>query len=622
MEPFIFVLGLSYCIFYFLFPFIFSIVKTPQNYEWVPVNNQHRLPGDDRIYAALVGETSLNFFKYNHPCAPEIGNMAIDFVRVSSYRTASLLGLFLPTRLAYLISFLFSILIQYCLIFFISIKIFNDSWLALLVSLLTIFWFKTLTFLDLPGGITHIIGYIKKRILNSEKDTKFDLINDNFRYVVISVAGIYSWITIALILYTCQQHDPYILYLAFLLYFLIIPFVYPSVSAISVFVLSGSIFLQAFINREYNIVFVMCLAGVTGIIVLIFFGVISRIKAIFNSNTEVLLMSHSVVENYKFTWKSFCDFLLKRALFILPVIFCVVLVPKMKSEFSFLPFSLFFFASIKLVGYILRKNSIIHRFIERGGLHFLFFVLVCSVIFLAQAWGISQSFLDAISIAVLIPATTLPLIGCIRMGLALQKSSAFYMPSEEWEVYQFVRKKTKPRSMILAFSFSNIQLLPVYTHSNLYIRGAEWLESPEQELIKYIKAVKFARGKLGNFFKEFENYFIKKRNALPTASKSLTETDSKGVELINTLTYFPYVTAISGILMANNNKTAWTSDFLGYLQSLFSETNENLDTKTVDYVLVDKEDFLNIQELPDIFTCIFSNRKYTLFAKTNQICDK
>ena len=108
-------------------------------------------------------------------------------------------------------------------------------------------------------------------------------------------------------------------------------------------------------------------------------------------------------------------------------------------------------------------------------------------------------------------------------------------------------------------------------------------------------------------------------NALPTDGTSLTEDDLKGVELINTLTYFPYVTAISGMPMANKSKTAWTSDFLRYLQSLFSETNDNLDTKSIDYILVDKEDFLNIQELPAIFTSIFSNRKYNLFAKENQI---
>ena len=83
--------------------------------------------------------------------------------------------------------------------------------------------------------------------------------------------------------------------------------------------------------------------------------------------------------------------------------------------------------------------------------------------------------------------------------------------------------------------------------------------------------------------------------------------------------YFPYVTAVSGIAMANNTKTAWTNDFLEYLQLLFSQTNDNLDTTTIDYVLVDREDFLNIHELPDIFTNIFSNRKYNLFAKENQI---
>jgi hypothetical protein len=255
-------------------------------------------------------------------------------------------------------------------------------------------------------------------------------------------------------------------------------------------------------------------------------------------------------------------------------------------------------------------------------LHFLFFILSCSVLFLVQAWGMPPTFLNNICIVVLIPATFLPLIGCIRMGLALQKSRAFYMPAEEWEVYEFIRKKTKPRSMILAFSFSNIQLLPVYTHANLFIRGAEWLEPPEQELIKYIKAVKFVKGSLDNFFKEFENYFINKKLTLASVGVKVIESEFKGVELINTLLYFPYVTTVGGIVMANNAKTAWANDFLGYLQSLFAQTNDNLDAKVIDYVLVDREDFLNIQELPDIFTSIFSNGKYNLFAKERQISNR
>lgn len=615
MDAFIFGIGLFYCTFYFIFPFIFSLIKTPKNFKWVPVNNQHRLPGDDRIYAALVEETRLNIFKYRHPCAPEVGNMAIDYVRVSSYRTAALLGLFLPSRFSYLISFLFSILLQYSLIFFISESIFNNPWVSILLSLLTIFWFKTLILLDLPRGIPHIIDYIKKRILNSEKNTKFDLINDNFRYVILSVAGIYSWFTIALILFTQQQYDSYVLYSAFFLYFLIIPFVYPSVTAISVLVLSGSVFLQAFNNKDYSIVFSMCFAGISAVVILILSGVISRVKAIFNSNVDVLSMAHSVIENYKFTWKSFCDFLLKRALFILPVIFCIALLPKINSEFLFLPYSLFLFASFKLVGYILKKNAIVYRFIERGGLHFLFYILICSVLVLLQVWGMPMYYLKNICIAILIPSTILPLIGSIRMGLALQKAGAFYMPIEEWEVYEFIRKKTKPRSMILAFSFSNIQLLPVYTHANLFIRGAEWLESPEQELIKYIKAVKFVKGSLVNFFSEFENYFENKKNSLISAGVNLVDTEVNGLELINTLTYFPYVSAVSGIVMANNSNTIWTNEFLEYLQSLITQTKNNLNAESIDYILVDKEDFLKVQELPIYFRIIYSNGRYILFAK-------
>ena len=207
----LFWLGICYCIFYLLFPFLYSALKTPFGKIWVPINNQHFHPGDNRIYGSCVQEARLNFFKHKHPCSSEIGNMAIDFTRITSYRTAAFLGLFIPDeRFAFIISFTLSLLIQYILIFHISMFLFNAEWISLLISILVIFWFKILVYLNSWRPFKSSYEYIKNNIVNYNGDLFFDVVNDNFRYVIMSVAGIYVWITIILIQYL--QSDPQIIF--------------------------------------------------------------------------------------------------------------------------------------------------------------------------------------------------------------------------------------------------------------------------------------------------------------------------------------------------------------------------------------------------------------------------
>ena len=37
------------------------------------------------------------------------------------------------------------------------------------------------------------------------------------------------------------------------------------------------------------------------------------------------------------------------------------------------------------------------------------------------------------------------------MAKYIQKKGSFYLPKEEWDIYKFIKKETKPRSIIMAF---------------------------------------------------------------------------------------------------------------------------------------------------------------------------
>ena len=170
ISSFSFWLGVLLCLWYILYPYLYSRVKTSSGKVWVPINNEHRLCGDSRIYASMVQEARFNFFKYQHPCASEIGNLGIDYTRATSYRTAALLSLFIKDeRIAFTISFSLSVLIQYILIFYASFYLFTDISIAFLIAVLVIFWYRTLEFINMESGIRSCYAYIVGILLNSNR---------------------------------------------------------------------------------------------------------------------------------------------------------------------------------------------------------------------------------------------------------------------------------------------------------------------------------------------------------------------------------------------------------------------------------------------------------------------
>jgi len=615
-----YVLGGLYCLVYILYPFLYSYSKTPDGSVWVPVNNQVKHCGDNRIYSAGVQEARLNFFKFNHPCSSTIGNMAIDYTRITSYRTAALLGFFISDeRISFLVSFALSILIQYSLIFIVALYMFHYAWIALVISLLSTFWFKIIIYFNEGKGVSPL-NYLKKYVCNRDGESFFDLVNDNFRYVIMSVAGIYTWITILLILFSEGDHQSSLVFLVFLIYFILIPLVYPSTTLFSLSLLFCSIGITSIQTNNWNQLMVIGGAFSAAILLLFLFGLVSRLKDILQSNLEVLHGSHNMTyggnEKKGFSLRSIFFSLVKKFYFSISFVLFLILMKVCHFQYVFVPIIFGLVMMLSAVGFFFRVDASVLRLIERGGIHFLFFSICSAFYIISNYFGMRFSELNLLSLVVLPFICYPPLVGCYRMAAFLQKSGAYCMPKEEWEIYQIIKKETAPRSSILAFSVSNLQLLPVYTHSNLFIRGAEWLEDPLEELKKYISALKFIKRDANELLTYFNEYFSNAFSCSPTQIKS--EKLYKGQQLINTLIYFPHVQRIKGIPLVGDNKSAWSPDFIAFLTNLINNSTNELALNEIDYILIDKEDFPDIIDISDQFRETFVNKRFILYKKTNQ----
>lgn len=608
----IFLFGLFSVAIYFLFPYIYSLIKLKEGYVWVPFNNEHRLAGDNRFYFSGVQEARLNMFKYRHPCSDSIGGMAIDYTRVSSYRTGAMLGLFIPDeRVAYLLSFVSAILLQYILIFFTSFYLFHHSGVALFISIFILFYYKLFSVSSIRLIFVNTKRYIKNNILNSNNEMIFDKVNDNFRYIVMSISGIYVWLTFLLIIYTQNATNGYLLGGILLFYFLILPFVYPSVTVFSLLIFFLNVLLNSIHTNSIVLFLFVSAIGFVSLLLHVFMGLLKRIKEIKSSNLEVLSMSHANEEEYKISLKSFFNLLLKDILFIVPLILLVVF-SFIKSDVHSIIVSVFLvFVFIKLFSYLFKKYFFVNRFIERGGTHFLVFAIVSSV-FCSKDLFYDDFIVDGLINLLALLMLLLPLIGSIKMAIALYKNNSFFMPKDEWEIYKYIKTHTKPRANFLATSFSPLQLLPAYTHANLYVRGAEWLEKPADELAKFVSAYKYIYGNCADLITEFKNYFSHSFSSAANFIKD--ESKLKGFHLINTLIYYPFVKKINGINLTNDNKN-WTDEFLNYLNMLAEDVNTP-DLTKIDYLLLEKSDKLANANFKKDFSLLFENQSYQLYKKS------
>lgn len=176
----------------------------------------------------------------------------------------------------------------------------------------------------------------------------------------------------------------------------------------------------------------------------------------------------------------------------------------------------------------------------------------------------------------------------------LYGESSFYITQAEWETISYVQSNLNKEN-ILTFNGVMLQLLPVYTHANLSIRGAEWLENPLSELEKFICYVNQIYNCF-DFIKYFKSYFNNYNNL--------------DIKLyLDSLLYPEYHKKI----LFNKDKNDWSLRFYDFVENLM---NKNYKNCKINYIIVDKTsahfDYKNITSAK-----IFENDGFIIFKMSN-----
>lgn len=597
-------LGLASIFCYMAIPHLYTMANLKDGFVWVPFNNEHYSGGDNRFYAAGVNEARSHFFKYRHPCSNVLGRMAIDFTRAASYRLLAILSLGLKDdRYAFFTSFVLSVLLQYTLLCFLFVNWFPSPLISVFGALAMIFYYKV--FLSIISGdkLKSFIYYL----YTVSKFTVFERINDNFRYVVMSSAGCFIWISLLFSTYYSQV--PYdslkIASLGFVIVSLL--FVYPIVSAYSLFIIFWVQLNELYSKGDWHGFYVLMLGTLASILLFFVFGFQKKIKEIFKSDLEILVQSHAGKESYKYGVKSFFTYVCNDNFFIVSLLALGYLFV-MKTPLGNMVTGIFLFIIIaRILGYIIKKNNVITRFYERGALHFISFGLI--VIGITVFVNIQNHFSIILLYALLGIILLIPLIGSIKASKRFYDNKTFQLPESEWEVYQYMKKNTVDRSNCLAFSYSNLQLIPVYTNANLAVRGAEWLDNPLTELVRYYKALEYINTDSKPFWHALKGF-----HQIPTAQDSNTAETEKiysYYHLFKTLIYYPFVERIGHIKLYNEVGKKWNEEFIDLVKHEISTSKENYD-ETVNYIVIDKE-FILHSECRKNYKKIFENSKFQLY---------
>lgn len=599
----VFLIGLVYIIIVFLLPFIYTLIAKPKGSAFVPINNQHNQCGDNTIYGACVNEARLNFFKHRHPCSEEKGGMSVDLFRFNTYRLAAILGLGIKDfRYGYLCSFLLSLIIQYFLLYYIFISFTNSESLASTFSIITLFFNKVIHVANKKNAPRALLSYIIVNIFNIGSDATQDSISDNLRYCITGTSNIFLWTTILLSLHIGEFNEIY-QYGSIAIYMGVLFLVYPPTSLLSLVILSVSIIIEIFQFSNYGIGYIFAFLTILIILLSLIKQYRQSIKEILKTDNQVLSESHSVKERKGFLYK-----LRQMTLNSVTLIGLFILVLNFYSlKSQILLIVTLFIVLFNIVGYAINKNVLFFRFYERGFSDALFLCLIISSYFFISSI-FKFHFLEHIIVMSSFLLFLVFLIGQFKMARAQFKGGSYLLDQNEWEVYNFIKNNIPKRKTILTFDYSTLQLIPVYTHANLFVCGAEWLKNPYDEIRKFSYFyVRFIRSK-EVLLNKFDEYFKKKKDFTCSPNKKKSSDDLSNYHLVNTLMYVPYVKTFNGKKVYNEEFSAWTGEFIKELNEVIVS---DIEPDSPDFVVFRKGK-MNNTEVQDNIKILYENTAYAV----------
>ncbi|WP_141730829.1 hypothetical protein [Oligoflexus tunisiensis] len=607
-------MGLLVCLIYVVLPFSISYLNTPADSEWVPVNDQIRSCGDDKFYAATVQEIRETPFDFRSPVSPTIGTYGVEVFKAASKWLTAMLTFFIPDmRIAYPVSFTASVVLSYTLCYLASNFAGLGGLASAIVSLLTLFYYKGLQ----NQGLLPL--------WNSSGTAFFEMVNDNFRYVVMQSSICFAWLTHILCL-----HYPRGSYLSrvflWTLVLIALPYSYYSVTISSGLILTFFgiyTFFKEPSSRKYLLV-----TTALSCLVLSSIGFSKHLSYFLNANSQPVIQAHTQFSMHLSTSERIIEFIRLCCIYAAPLAalgyslrgtryvslwlyscsmtsLCLaagVLVPG-KSEFI-QRILIRGFDSTWLLAVLIGTGLVIRKFAEHPILFFL----------------PKLKFMKSAGATIFLSVAILPLMGSHRMAYELARAGNFHLPKGEWEAIEYIRNVTNQKAAFLALDLTANQLIPVYTHADLYAATPVYSgNNPEEELMKFINGWKFLDLDivlLENWFRGFPAE-LKAFKCRPGAKESWF--DFEPSQTLKNILYYPFVKNIYGVPVVEAGGNHLSAEFKSKLGELLSKPiHRNEIMTSVEYITLSTAFELRrskAYEAPQGYKLIFQNSDRTIYKR-------
>ncbi|MGV8058392.1 MAG: hypothetical protein AB2L12_10270 [Smithellaceae bacterium] len=572
-------------------------------YVWSPLNSAQYISNDSYYYAAWMMEVTEGAFPPGNPSAKENADVhTVELFKLVPIVLSSFPALFLfDPRYIYFVSFTVFPGILFLLSYGISFCFTRNKWLSFSVGIVAVFYYWG--WYSIQGGFTQAIYnlfHYPFTILEIS-DKVIDCLNDNFRFVNISVSGCVL-LSLLLCLVLLQKRQTWDRFTLALFFCLVIAFTYLPMMVLS-YVFLFIFCIIYFIRADRKLFWCFFSLGVGVLIFLLSIGYLGMIgefrgNTIFlneifipkESNSARILFSRgpealrSLVMNAYFvvglialfsSWriKVLRDWIIVFLItgVLIQVIFFIVPNDSFKARFDsrayVQPFVIFSLIAI---------TTGIKNMIEKGALmRFRYFKQVGNILCFIAISGL----------------LFFPAVGFFRYAAKNTQTLASYIPQGQWDAFRWLQNNTKKDSVVLAIDWSDVYLVPIYTHNNLFF-GHYIIEnrSKNNEVDRYLSAwhlLALPRERLKEIVAESVSSYallinkLFRSDAASQISQYPSQTTFESASFIHGLIYFPYNKEIGSINLES-------TDFLPYIMRTYDNINwvKVIDSTPCDYVLV------------------------------------
>lgn len=554
-------------------PFLGCLFRKPAGMKWVPINDGFKYSSDDNIYAAMVSCVRQRRGGFAWPvdgCA-DYGNF--ETLRVASYRLAALLGAWLPPRSMHALALIMAPACHYALAHLIIWQACGSSAAAAVGSVLHLYYSRA--WLD-----GHSLPRALKIIVNRRKNNTFDTLGSHHRYVILSIASLYG-LGSAVLVQTSLISGGIAWHMAAGAALMLLPFAYPG-TMVSFGLFAALLYLIHSI--QHGLAFLPLLAA--GVLPLAaWFGVNGAWKRLFQAfrsppplMAEIHLPGPSKPASLR---KRLKNQFRKRSSLLVFLSFALSVIIGRAVEINIACLGVV--VVMDLLGAHRRLGRSVERMQVRGAntlYSIVFFTTLTSLgAYLApgaQIWWAAGVVLMA-----------LPFIGADRMSKAHAINGSFLMREDRFAVYDHLRCAARPDSTVCSLDVADMQMQLVYGGGLAFIGGAEWLQSPDLAMRRYLQTLTrcgiphtLVRDWTSSYFRDKPRYGL-----FPAVAKG-DEDAMEGVLFLNHMLYLPYVKTFAGEAVLNEAGD-WTPAFLDRLDALSRETSTlNADDAMPDFILL------------------------------------